>query len=281
MDIHKICNEQSTRFAQKPPKDLLARSQEAGRIVLEALGFSNLQYEAEGRVDIIAEHPSGTEWRMELKLISMIIEMKGLVLHGIRQTKTRINKKNLTHLLFITLLRHKASDDEHFIKAKEYCLLGIFVSRSELEKKNEKEIAAEIAQEVEKYLDPEVDLVSVSKAEYQEILRLEDERMQLMDNLEKKVEGIEDKVDGIEDKVEGIEGKVEGIEGKVEGIEGKVEGIEGKVEGIEDKIKGIKDNISSIENKVNALSAQNENLHNQLANLGTMISRIADALDRK
>ncbi|RMG41863.1 MAG: hypothetical protein D6732_01915, partial [Methanobacteriota archaeon] len=80
------------------------------------MGFLNLRLEKEDRVDVIATHPNGSEWRIELKLISMIVEMKGLVLHAIRQTKARLNKKRLTHLLFLTLVRHKVSDDEHFIK---------------------------------------------------------------------------------------------------------------------------------------------------------------------
>ncbi|RMH41875.1 MAG: hypothetical protein D6694_08490, partial [Gammaproteobacteria bacterium] len=128
MEIHEICNEEATSFARRPPKNLLRRSQEAGRIVLEALGFLNLRLEKEDRVDVITTHPDGSEWRIELKLISMIVEMKGLVLYALRQTKARLNKKRLPHLLFLTLVRHKVSDDEHFIKAKHYCLLGILVS---------------------------------------------------------------------------------------------------------------------------------------------------------
>ncbi len=263
MELHKVCNEETVRFGQKPPKDLLRRSQEAGRIVLESLAFTNLRFEAQGRVDVIATYPDGIEWRIELKLISLILEMKSLVLRALRQTKARMGRKRLTHLLVITMVRHKVSDDEHFIKAKQYCLLGIFVSKSELEK-DEKTIASEIAEEVGKYLDPDVDLVSVSKAEYLEMLRLEDERLQLMDDLQSGVKTLRDTVGGIGDKVEGIEDKVEGIEDKVEGIEDKVEGIVSKVAEMENNLKN-----------------QTASMQEQLSHLTELVSKIVDKLENE
>ena len=277
MELHKVCNEETVRFGQKPPKDLLRRSQEAGRIVLESLAFTNLRFEAQGRVDVIATYPDGIEWRIELKLISLILEMKSLVLRALRQTKARMGRKRLTHLLVITMVRHKVSDDEHFIKAKQYCLLGIFVSKSELEK-DEKTIASEIAEEVGKYLDPDVDLVSVSKAEYLEMLRLEDERLQLMDDLQSGVKTLRDTVGGIGDKVEGIEDKVEGIEDKIEGIEDKVEGIEDKVEGIEDKVEGIVSKVAEMENN---LKNQTASMQEQLSHLTELVSKIVDKLENE
>ena len=261
MELHKVCNKETVRFGQKPPKDLLRRSQEAGRIILESLAFTNLRFETEGRVDVITTHPDGTKWRIELKLISLILEVKSLVLRALRQTKAQMDRKRLTHLLIMTMIRHKISDDEHFIKAKQYCLLGIFVSKSELEK-DEKKIASEIAEEVGKYLDPDVDLVSVSKAEYQEMLRLEDERLQLMDDLQTEVMEIKDKVDGIEeikDKVDGIED----IKNKVSDIENRMETITSKVEEMEKDLK-----------------IQTASMQEQLSHLTELVSKIVDKLEK-
>ena len=169
-------------------------SQKAGRIFLEQQGHTNLQFETDGRVDIIAESPAGQILRIELKLISMIMEAKERVFKAIRTTKNRLKPKRLTHLLILTLLRKTETDDERFIKVKEYCLLGIFVSKSELEKKDEKELVREIGEKVDAHLDDDFELISISREEFLRNWEREERREELVEELQKTVVELSEEV---------------------------------------------------------------------------------------
>ncbi len=176
-------------------------SQKAGRIFLEQQGHTNLQFETDGRVDIIAESPAGQILRIELKLISMIMEAKERVSKAIRTTKNRLKPKRLTHLLILTLLRKTETDDERFIKVKEYCLLGIFVSKSELEKKDEKELVSEIGEEVNAHLEDDFELISISREEFLRNWEREERREELVEELQKTVVELSDEVRKLDQKV--------------------------------------------------------------------------------
>ncbi len=175
----RACSERVKDFIKAKHETLLSLSQEAGRIILEEQSHTNLQFETDGRVDVIAESSAGQTLRIELKLISALKESKGRLLSAIRTTQSRLKPKRLTHLLILTLLRKAEADDERFIKVKEHCLLGIFVSKSELEKKNDEELATEIVEEVERHLEEGYEIISLSRAEFLESLKLEEQRMAL------------------------------------------------------------------------------------------------------
>ncbi|RMG26692.1 MAG: hypothetical protein D6732_21060 [Methanobacteriota archaeon] len=252
-----------------PPKNLQLQSQEAARIFLESQGFVGLKFEAEGRVDVIAISRRQGEFRIEVKLISSLNESKGRVLRAIRETRRRLESKKLTHLLFLTLLRRKETDDEHFIKIKEYCLVGIFVSKSELEKKKENELVKAVGEEIERYMEGEIDLIGMNKAEFRESWRLEEERQKLLDGLEAGVKSLENSFETLKEQILGFQDNTLQIEEKVDQIEEKVDQIEEKVDQIEEKVGQIEEKVEQkvdqIEEKVTELSHQIKGLERQLS----------------
>ena len=247
--------------------NLLQLSQNAGQIFLEGLGFSRMRFEIEGRVDVEATSPTEEIYRLELKLISLINEAKGRVVRAIRETKRRMDKKGLTHLLFLTPLRLRETDDKHFIKVKGYCLLGIFVSKSELKKKKEEDLVAEVGEEVESHLVEEVELISIGKAEFLENLKLEEQRMELEEQrieLERQTQEMLDrlgtKTDEFEQKLNEISSKTE-YHGEMIEDQGKMIEDQGKM--IEDQGKMIEDQgkmIKKIDDKLTETQQQLDRL---------------------
>ena len=194
MESHRVCSERVRSYTRTKHESLLVLSQEAGKIFLEEQAHTNLKFETDGRVDVVAETSTGQILRIELKLISQIIEAKARVTRAIRTTKNQLKAKRLTHLLILTLVRKVETDDERVIKVKEYCLLGIFVSRSELEKKDEKELIREIGEEVRGHLEEGYELISISREEFLRNWEQEETRQEQIEQLQKSVQKLSEEV---------------------------------------------------------------------------------------
>ncbi|RMG32033.1 MAG: hypothetical protein D6732_14070 [Methanobacteriota archaeon] len=229
MESHLVCDERVGALMRRRLRTLQLLSQDASRIFLEGLGFSRFMFEAEIRVDVDAISPAGEVYRLEVKLISLLNEAKGRVALAIRETRRRMGRKGLTHLLFLTPLRLLETDDKHFIKVKGYCLLGIFVSKSELEKKKEEDLVKEVGEEVEKHLDDGIELISISKAEFLENLRLEEQRIELEQQTQKMLESFGTKTIELEQKLEGLSEESENQRKMIEDQGKMIEQIDKKI----------------------------------------------------
>ncbi len=247
-------------MARRQSLNLFQLSQRAGQIFLEGLGFSRMRFEIEGRVDVEAISPRGEIHRLELKLISLINEAKGRVARAIRETKQRMDEKRLTHLLFLTPLRLRETDDKHFIKVKGYCLLGIFVSKSELKKKKEEDLVAEVGEEVESHLVEEVELISIGKAEFLENLKLEEQRMELEEQRIELERQTQEMLGRLGAKTDEFEEKLNELSEEAENQRKMIED-QGKM--IEDQGKMIEDQgktIEKIDKKITETQVQLERL---------------------
>ncbi len=267
VESHKVCNEKIMEWIKTDHPTLLKRSQKAGLIFLKEIGFSHIRFEVKKRVDVEAISPDRGKSRIELKLISMINEAKGRVKRAIRETIQRLDAKQLTHLLFLTLLREKETDDKHFIKVKGYCLLGIFVSKSELIKTDEDQLAIEVAEEVGKYLNNKVELISISKAEFLENLKMEEERIKAEEQTKEILNSLKSETEELRQKTEGLEQK----------LEQKVEGLEQK---LEQKVEGLEQAVNEISKKTDVQKRMVENQGKAIEQLDMKITKTQDQLEK-
>ncbi len=135
--------------------------------------------------------------------------------------------------------------------------IGIFVSRSELEEKADEVIASEVAESVRSYLDPDEDLISISKTEFEDILQSEEERILLMENLKAEIKSLTDDIGAIEERIEKIEEKV------------------GRIEKIEEKMEDIADVTQKLEK---IIMSQTDAIEKQQSDFRNLVSKIIDKL---
>ncbi len=245
-------------------------SQESARLLLGHFDFSDPVWETKGRVDLIVTSDS-KKCRIEIKFISKLNENRNRLIDAIRKTKSDIATKKLDFLL-ITTIAKKFSMQEGFKRFKGYCVLGILVSKVEIEETPPELLANEILKEGRSVLGLWDEFTSM----YQEQLLQHSKDIEKLSELNqdqtKHINAVEGKVDSLETKMDSLETKVET---KVDSLETKVDSLENKVE---TKVDSLENKVDSLENKVDSLENKAEELRNDLGNLHDKVDNVLSIL---
>ena len=259
-------------------------SQESARLLLGHFDFSDPVWETKGRVDLIVTSDS-KKCRIEIKFISKLNENRNRLIDAIRKTKTDIATKKLDFLL-ITTIAKKFSMQEGFKRFKGYCVLGILVSKVEIEETPPELLANEILKEGRSVIGLWDEFTSM----YQEQLLQHSKDIEKLSELNqdqtKHINAVEGKVDSLETKMDSLETKMDSLETKVEtkvdSLETKVDSLENKVEtkvdSLENKVDSLENKVDSLENKVDSLENKAEELRNDLGNLHDKVDNVLSIL---
>ncbi len=230
MNPQKVCNDEVNQFAITQFHSLNRLSQESARLLLDCFVFSDPVWETEGRVDLIVS--SDTEiYRIEIKFISKLDENRYRLIDAIKKTRSDIATKKLDFLL-VTTLAKKFSKHKDFKRFEGYCLLGILVSKVEIEETPPEKLATEILKEGRSLLG----LWDEFGMMYQEQL------LQHSKDIEKLSELNHDQTKHIT----AVEGKVDSLENKVENVENEIKQLQNDVNSLHEKFDDFQKNVMSI-----------------------------------
>ncbi len=241
MNPQKVCNDEVNQFAITQFHSLNRLSQESARLLFDCFSFSDPVWETEGRVDLIVSSESEI-YRIEIKFISKLDENRYRLINGIKKTRSDIKSKNLDFLL-VTTLAKKFSMHKDFKRFEGYCLLGILVSKVEIEETPPEKLATEILEEGRSLLEQWDEFGMM----YQEQLLQHSKDIEKLSELNhdqtKHITAVEDKVDSLENKVET---KVDALENKVENVENEIKQLQNDVNSLHDKFDDFQKNVMSI-----------------------------------
>ncbi len=263
-------------------------SQESARLLLDRFDFSDPIWETKGRVDLIVTSDS-KKCRIEIKFISKLDENRNRLIDAIRKTKSNIATKKLDFLL-VTTLAKKFSKQEDFKRVEGYCVLGILVSKVEIEETPPEILANEILNKARDRLEIWDEFTSMYQEQLlqhskdiEKLSELNQDQTKHINAVEGKVDSLENKVGSLESKVDSLENKVDSLENKVENkvdsLETKVDSLENKVDSLENKVEN---KVDSLENKVEALrndvDDNVEDIRNDLGNLHDKVDNVLSIL---